>query len=128
MNLLKKENWWIWLLLFIFSEAPATIVLGALLNVFDKNAWYAKWYIWAIGLILIIPISIMAIAFGVQITCLTAAKLEVKGKDYYLSPYIWIFLLIIPIVGWIALVILILYLNIAILVNLYKGNAEKYIV
>ena len=127
MFLLKKEKWWIWLLLFIFSEATSTIVLGALLSVYDKKAWYTKWYIWVIGLVLIIPFSIMAMIFNLQITSNTAAKLEVKGSEYYLSPYIWIILLIIPVVGWIAFVALILYLNIAILVNLHKGNGEKYI-
>ena len=55
------------------------------------------------------------------------AKLDVKGHEYYLSPYVWIILLIIPVVGWIAFVALLLYLNIAILVNLYKGHGEKYI-
>lgn len=127
MFLLKKEKWWIWLLLFIFSEATSTIVLGALLNVYDKKAWYAKWYIWVIGLVLIIPIGIMVMIFNLQITSNTAAKLDVKGSEYYLSPYVWIILLIIPIIGWIAFVALILYLNIAILVKLYKGNGEKYI-
>ena len=127
MKLLKKENWWIWLILFIFSDATSTIVLGALLDVFDKKAWYAKWYIWVIGLILIVPISVMIVIFNIQITSKTAAKLGVKGSEYYLSPYIWIILLIIPILGWLGFVALILYLNIAILVKLYKGNGEKYI-
>jgi hypothetical protein len=127
MKLLKKENWWIWLLLFIFSDGTSTIALGALLDVFDKNAWYAKWKNWLIGLLLILPITIMIVAFNIEITSKTAAKLEVKGSEYYLSPYIWIILLIIPFVGWIVFVILYLYLTIAILVNLYKGRAEKYI-
>ena len=127
MFLLKKENWWIWLILFIFSEATSTIVLGALLDIYDKKAWYTKWYIWVIGLVLIIPFSVMITAFNIQITSKTASKLDVKGSEYYLSPYIWIILLIIPIIGWIAFAALILYLNIAILVKLYKGTGEKYI-
>ena len=127
MKLLKKENWWIWLILFIFSDATSTIVLGALLDVFDKKAWYTKWYVWVIGLVLIIPISVMIVVFNIEITSKTASKLGVKGSEYYLSPYIWIILLIIPILGWVAFVSLILYLNIAILVKLYKGSGEKYI-
>lgn len=127
MKLLKKENWWIWLLLFIFSEGTSTIVLGALLDVFDKKAWYAKWKNWLIGLLLIIPITIMITAFNIEITSKTAAKLEVKGSEYYLSPYIWLILIIIPFIGWIAFAVLYLYLSIAIIVNLYKGKAEKYI-
>lgn len=126
MKLLKKENWWVWLILFIFSDATSTIVLGALVDVFDKNAWYAKWKNWLIGLLLIIPITIMITAFNIEITSKTAAKLEVKGSEYYLSPYIWLILIIIPFIGWIAFAILYLYLSIAILVNLSKGKAEKY--
>lgn len=127
MNILKKENWWIWLLLFLFSGGASTIVLGALLNLYNKNEWYAKLKFWITGLILIIPFSIMVTVFNLEITSKTAAKLEVKGSEYYLSPYIWIILLIIPIIGWILFVLLILYLNINILINLYKGKAEKYI-
>ena len=127
MKILKKENWWVWLLLFIFSEATSTVVLGALLDVYNKKAWYAKWKNWLIGLILILPFMVMVTAFNIQILCESAAKLDVKGKDYYLSPYIWIILLIIPFIGWFLLAALFLYLNIAIIVNLYKGKAEKYI-
>ena len=127
MNILKKENWWIWLLLFLFSGGASTIVLGALLNLYNKNEWYAKLKFWITGLILIIPFSIMVTVFNLEITSKTAAKLEVKGSEYYLSPYIWIILLIIPVIGWILFVLLILYLNINILINLYKGKAEKYI-
>jgi len=127
MKLLKKENWWIWLLLFLFSEGASFIVLGALLDVFDKKAWYAKFKYWLIGLIFIIPFAIMISVFSIEILCKSAAKLDVKGSEYYLSPYIWIILLIIPFIGWIIFVILILYLNISILVNLYKGKGEKYI-
>lgn len=127
MNLLKKENWWVWLILLLFSSGASQIVLGAILELFDKNAWYTKWYIWVIGLILVIPFCVMVYAFYIEITCKTAAKLNVKGSEYYLSPYIWIILLIIPIIGWIAFVILYLYINIAIIINLNNGKGEKYI-
>ena len=108
------------MLLFLFSGGSSTIVLGALLNLFNKKDWYAKPKIWIIGLLLIIPFSIMITVFNLEITSKTAAKLEVKGSEYYLSPYIWIILLIIPMIGWIIFVILVLYLNISILINLSK--------
>ena len=127
MKILKKENWWVWLLLFLFSEGTSNLVLGALLDVYDKKAWYTKWYIWVIGLILIIPFCAMIAAFTLEILSKTAAKLDVKGSEYYLSPYIWIILIIIPLIGWIAFVALMLYLEIAILVKLHAGNGEKYI-
>ena len=43
MKILKKENWWIWLLLLLFSQGSSTFVLGALLDVYDKKEWYTKW-------------------------------------------------------------------------------------
>ena len=69
----------------------------------------------------------MIVAFNIEITIKTAAKLEVKGSEYYLSPYIWIILIIIPFIGWIAFIALMLYLEIAILIKLHTGNGEKYI-
>ena len=38
MNLLKKENWWMWLLLFVITGGSAFIFLGYLLGCFDKKA------------------------------------------------------------------------------------------
>lgn len=124
MKILKKENWWIWLLLALFGGGSSVIILGALLDVYDKNAWYTKWYIWVLG---ILAFNIAPSVFCLQITCKTAAKLDVKGHEYYLSPYIWIILLIIPVIGWITFIALLLYINIAILVKLHAGNGEKYI-
>ena len=124
MKLLKKENWWVWLLVLLFGGGTGIIALGALLDTLKKDSWYTKWWIWVLG---ILAFNMAPIVFCLQITSLVAAKLDVKGKEYYLSPYIWIIMLIIPILGWVAFVGLVLYLNIAILVNLYKGNGEKYI-
>ncbi|MBQ2946773.1 MAG: hypothetical protein IJE04_02865 [Bacilli bacterium] len=127
MNILKKENWWIWLLLLLLSSGSNTVVLAAILDSFDKKAWYSKWYYWVIGLVLLIPFAVMVYVFYIEMTCKAAAKLEVKGKEYYLSPYIWIIMIIIPYIGWFAFLALYLYLNIAILVNLKNGKGEKYI-
>lgn len=127
MKILKKENWWIWLLLLLFSEGSSTLVLGALLDNYNKNAWYTKWYYWIIGLIFIFPFFIMVTVLNIQILSLTAAKLNVSGKELYLSPYIWLILLIIPILGWALFVVLYLYLEIDILIKLKNGEGEKYI-
>lgn len=124
MQLLKKENWWIWLILILFGGGATTVVLGAMLDLLDKKAWYAKWYIWVIC---ILVFNITYTVFNIQITAKTACKLGVKGSEYYLSPYIWIILIIIPVLGWIAFVALYLYLNIAILIKLHDGFGEKYI-
>ena len=65
--------------------------------------------------------------FELTILCKTCAKLNVPGKEYYLSPYLWILAIIIPFIGWFAITIAIIYLTIASLVTLYNGNAEQYI-
>lgn len=128
MNLLKKENWWIWLLLLLFSNGTSPLVLGALLDVYNKDAWYKKWYYWVTGILfLFLPFIIMIYVFYLQILTLSAAKLEVKGKEIYLSPYIWILAVIVPILGWIYITIMTIYLNIAVLAKLKQGKGEKYI-
>ena len=128
MSLLKKENWWIWLLLTIFSQGTSQIVLGALLEVYDKEAWYAKWQNWLIGfLCLFFPAFIMFTVLVIQMLVLSAAKLEIKGKELYLSPYIWIMGLIIPFIGWGFIIFMLLYLEIGILIALNKGAGNKFI-
>lgn len=128
MKILKKENWWVWLLLFLFSSGTSNIVLGALLDVFDKKAWYAKWQYWVIGLLLFVfPASIMLMVFYIQIMAQTAAKLDVPGKELYLSPYIWIACLIVPLLGWTIFTAMTIYIPIMTLVMLYRGAGEKYL-
>lgn len=128
MKILKQENWWIWLLLFFFSGGTSTIVLGALLDVYDKNAWYAKWYYWVLGFVcFIFPFYIMMTVFMITITTKVSAKLDVPGSELYLSPYVWILCLIIPFIGWTLLFIIYLYITIWNIVMLYRGSGEKYI-
>lgn len=128
MHLLKKENWWMWLLLGLFSSGSSTMVLAALLDCFDKDAWYANYKNWLIGfLCFILPGVIMIYVFYIESLTQVAAKLEVPGKEIYLSPYIWLLCLIMPVIGWIIFAVMFIYLHIWTLVSLYRGNAEKYI-
>lgn len=128
MKILKQENWWVWLLLFLFSGGCSPIVLGALLDVYDKKAWYAKWQYWVIGLLLcVFPAMIMLYVFYIQILCEAAAKLGVSGKEIYLSPYVWIILLIFPIFGWIFFFVMFIYLEVMCIVMLHRGAGEKYV-
>lgn len=170
MYLLKKENWWSWLLFFVVSGGASYYFLGALLKVYDKKSWYGKlvskvpkWLLVIIAILVIgfggvqtyysyfgstdidtivnadINIFVLLLSllvmvavvlygiFNIQILATVNAKLGVKGKELYMSPYIWIIMIIIPILGWIALVIMMIYLEIAPLVYLYKGKGEKYI-
>ncbi|MFA5602180.1 MAG: hypothetical protein WDA21_00365 [Bacilli bacterium] len=128
MDVLKKENWWIWLLLYVFAGSVPTYVLGALLGVYKKDAWYAKWQNWLIGfLFFIFPVIIMFTVFSIQITIEVAKKLKVPNEGLYANPTIWILGFIIPIIGWLGLGILSIYIIIYILINLYNGKGEKYI-
>ncbi|MCM1370523.1 MAG: hypothetical protein NC181_01335 [Clostridium sp.] len=127
MKILKRENWWIWLLLMLFSSGSDTFVLGALLDTYRSNAWYRKWYYWVLGLVFILPFIAMISAFYVEILCKSASKLNVAGKELYLSPYTWILCIIIPILGWIFAFIMLIYIKIDMLYRLYLGDAEKYI-
>lgn len=84
------------------------------------------------GFIFMIPIAffyalgIVLTIFIIQITAQTAAVLRVPGKDLYLSPYIWILFIIIPVIGWIMFIVMILYINIWPTVMLYRGEGEKH--
>ena len=128
MTLLKKENWFIWVILLFITQGISNVVLGVLLEVFDKDAWYAKWQYWVIGFVfLLAPFFVMLLIFSIQITCQTAKKLGVSGSSLYLSPYVWILLIIIPVFGWILLLVMMIYLEIMIFVNLKNGSGEKYI-
>ena len=128
MELLKKENWWMWLLITIFSGGTGYIALGALLEVYDRNAWYANWKNWLIGLVcFIFPAFIMGAVFVIQLMTQAAAKLHVAGSELYLSPFIWILCLIVPLIGWIMFCVMLIYLQIWILVKLYQGNGEEYL-
>lgn len=128
MDLLKKENWWVWLILTIFTGSASTLLLGALTGCFKKDAWYANWKNWVLGfLIFIIPGIVMIGVFVIQMTCEVAAKLEVPGSELYLSPYTWILCLIIPVIGWICFSVMMLYLTLWNLIMLKSGKAERYI-
>ena len=127
MKLLEQKNWWIWLLAFLFGNTVSTFMLGALLDVYDKNAWYANKRNWILGaLFFIFPVFIMFAIFTIQITCEVANKLGVKGSEYYMSPFVWLLLMIIPIIGWTLLSVMALYLNIWTILALHSGAGEKY--
>jgi len=128
MDLLKRENWWVWLILTIFTGSASTLLLGALIGCFKKDAWYADWKNWALGFLLfIIPGLVMISVFIIQMTCEVASKLEVPGSELYLSPYIWILCLIIPVIGWICFSVMMFYLTLWNIVMLNRGKAERYI-
>lgn len=128
MNLLRKENWLVCLILSLLSQGLFAIVLGYFMNLFDKNAWYAKWQYWVFGaLCLIFPVFIMLYVFLVQISCSVASKLDVPGKEVYNNPYTWIICLIVPVIGWVFLIVMLIYITIWPNVMIKKGNGEAFL-
>lgn len=168
MKLLEKENWWIWLMLAFLSGGTSIFALGALLDIYDKEAWYYRWTkkipkpllivliilfgivaltstfafphlssfeinslspitatIISILSLLYMIIEITLLVFEIEIICEVNAKLKTPGSEIYLSPYIWILGLIIPIIGWIMIIVMLFYLHIWYLVMLSRGNGTN---
>lgn len=128
MDFLKKNNWWLCLILSIITFGLFYIFLAKFMKLYDKDAWYMnKWY-WIIGgLCLIFPIFIMLIVFGIQMNCKVANKLKVSGCNIYNTPYTWILFIIIPVVGWVLLIVMLLYIIVLPSVRIYQGYGEKFI-
>ena len=126
--LLKKNYWWFWLILNIITGGISTLFLGKLLKVYEKDAWYTKWYYWALGIIcLLYPAMVMLFVLIVYVTVKVCVKLEVPGTNLYALPYPWLLGIIIPFVGWAFFVLLLVYVNIAYAIRLLQGKGEKYI-
>lgn len=125
MNLLKKENWWLCLLLNMITFGLFYFVLASKLDCYDDDAWYSKWPYWIFGtLCLVFPVFIMLSIFNIQMTCSVANKLNVPGDKIYNTPYTWIICFIIPVIGWILLIIMFLYVYIWPVIKLAQGNGE----
>jgi hypothetical protein len=69
----------------------------------------------------------MLMIFLIQINCAVAAKLNVSGEKIYNTPYTWIVLFIIPVIGWALLIIMSLYIYIWPNIKLAQKEGEKYI-
>lgn len=128
MSLLKKENWFVNAILSFATLGFSNLLLGYMLEVYDKDAWYHKWEYWFGGIVcFIFPAFIMLYVFAIQITIKVADKLKVPGREIYASPYSWILCLVVPVLGWILLIVMFIYINVWILVMLSRGEGEKYV-
>lgn len=125
--LLKKNNWWLYLILNILTLGLINFVVADQMNLYDKNAWYSNKKYWIIGTIfLIIPVFIMFTIFLVQMSVKVATNLEVDGYKIFNSVYTWILCLIVPVVGWIILIVMYLYINVFSAVFIYYGKGERF--
>ncbi len=167
MNLLKKENWFVWLILLFLSYGMSNFALASTLDVYEETPWFLKWaknkndLFKLLAILITLTIILLLTFYSTQITELiyestnifvtltlfiaslyssiiliaaiiafinvstkVAAKLNVKGSELYLSTYIWIVSLIIPILGWAVFVLMFLYVILAPIYMIYKGQGE----
>ena len=125
MGLLKKENWVIDLLLMIFSFGAYILMPSYQLDLFEQDKWYSNSKYWLAGILLFcFPAIIMLVILVVQMTVKIAKKMNIGGKSIYDNVYIWIALLITPVIGWSLLIVMYLYLHIFIILNIKSGNVK----
>lgn len=123
---LKRKDAVIYSILNIVTLGIFNLILAAIFDLYDENAWYNKWQYWFFSaLCLIFPVMIMFIVFIVQMITNVANHLGVTGSNIYRSPYSWILCLIVPFVGWVCLVVMFIYLMVFISINLIKNSEVK---
>lgn len=123
--MLKKENWFIYFIMMIFTFGGYIIIPASQLKLFQKDKWYSNYKYWLFGtLALFLPVFIMLVILIIEMTTEVALKLKVDGSDIYGNPYVWIGLLIVPVVGWVLFLVMYIYLHFYIIVNIKKGVLE----
>ncbi len=128
MSLLKRENWFVNLVLLLITQGFYGFALAHFLNLYKKSAWYRNYLYWMVAaLCFFFPVFLLLIIFMVQMLCSVALKLNAPGKEIYGYPYAWILCLIVPIVGWALLIVMWIYLLIWIIVAIAHGEGEAYI-
>lgn len=120
--MLKKENWFIYFIMMIFTFGGYIIIPASQLRLFQKDKWYSNYKYWLFGaLALFLPVFIMLVVLVIEMTTEVALKLKVDGSDIYGNPYIWIGLLIVPVIGWVLFLVMYIYLHFYIVINIKKG-------
>lgn len=125
--MLNKNNWFITFILMLIVPPIPVMNLARDLKLFDEKAWYSKWQYWTFGTIcLVFPVFILGLVFYIQMLTKVAKKLNVPGSEIYSTPYSYILCIVVPIIGWILLIVMYIYLIVWICVKLLKGEGEKY--
>lgn len=126
MNLLKKDNCLVYVLLTFLTFGAYAFVIANDLDLYENDAWYTKWYYWILGaLLLFIPDLIMLIVLNIEMQIKICLKLNVPGKEYYAIPYTWLLSLIIPLIGWSSFIVMLIHIYYYPAVMIYKGEGEK---
>lgn len=125
MKLLKKNNFWIYLILNVITCGIFNLYIARKLNLKKDDEWYSKWQYWFFGTVcLIFPVFLMFIVYVVQMNCKVCNKLKVSGSNIYNIPYSWILFIIIPIVGWALLITMCLYVIIMPSIKVLQGSEK----
>lgn len=120
--MLKKQNWIIDLFMMFFTFGTYIVIPAYSLKLFEKNKWYSNYKYWLFGaLLFFFPVVIMSIILVVQMTVSVANKARIDGGYIYENPYIWIGLLIVPVIGWCLLIVMYLYLQFSIVLQIKNG-------
>ena len=123
MSLLKKENWLAYLILTFLSCGFFSFVIAKDLNLYEKGAWYTKWYYWFIGIVLFIyPAIVVLIVLNISMQIKICKILNVPGEKYYGIPYTWLLFLIVPVIGWSSLIVMLIHIYYYPTVMIYKGE------
>lgn len=126
--LLRKDKWLVYLILNVITLGLVNFIMADMMELYDDNAWYTKRTYWFLAaLCFIFPVILMFIVFLVQISVEVAKTLKVNGEKIYNNVYIWILCLIIPVVGWILLIVMYLYIIFFSAIAIYNGKGEKYL-
>lgn len=120
---MKIKHPFLWFILSIITCNISILFLGKKLKVYKENAWYTKWYYWVLGTIFgFLPGLIMLFIFIVQTNVKICDLFSVGGREIYTLPYVWIGLLITPFIGWILFIVLLLYIYIMYIINLFSHS------
>lgn len=125
MGLLKKENWLLNLIMMLSTFGGYIVIPAYLLKLFEKDKWYSNYKYWLFGtLLLLLPAIIMLVILIIQMTVKVANHLKIDGSYIYNNVYIWIGLLIVPLVGWCLFIVMYIYLHFSIIASIKKGTLE----
>ena len=120
--MLKKQNWLIDLFMMIFTLGTYIVIPAYSLKLFEKGKWYSNYKYWLFGILLFfLPATIMLVILVIQMTVEVAKKAKIDGGYIYENPYVWIGLLIVPIIGWCLFIVMYLYLQFSIVLQIKKG-------
>lgn len=126
MSLLRKENWFVYVFVTLAGQGIFTFALAHDLGLYEKGAWYTKWYYWVLGTVFFIfPALIMFAVLSISLQIKICKALNVKGEEIYSLPYPWILSLIVPILGWSIFIVMIIHIYYYPAVCIYKGEGEK---